>query len=349
MVLQFYPVYLRRAILKAAVEEGLVINNKKQDPNQTRLNLNDTLDVTDDETLDKKISHILQNEEICAFIEEYEYRKAYKHFCYFQIAGVDVERIKKLAEEGIFNVFSKTSKHCIDDSSKPTIFSNGDNIFLKFSYILKNYEGVEIKYVMLAILDINNSLLEIRFDKIGLAFKETETFYKDKISKILEFINTKLGIVISNIDFKAIVEYMIREEKEISVIAQQMTRNGTTAYLQADEDDNTIPILGELDRFIKEEDGLFSRSDDTRELKQRLQTFIDNIKIKSDLPKVIIRFEEFNVKIGISHNYKGTDFSLFLLYGDLLREKEVMGNVRKYLMQCREELNSLAPSFPVSS
>ena len=142
---------------------------------------------------------------------------------------------------------------------------------------------------------------------------------------------------------------MINEEKEISVIAQQMTRNGTTAYLQADEDDNTIPILGELDRFIKEEDELFSRSNDTRVLKQRLQTFIDDIKIKSDLPKVIIRFEEFNVKIGISHNYKGTDFSLFLLYGDLLREKEVMGNVREYLMQCREELNSLAPSLPVSS
>ena len=54
MVLQFYPVYLRRAILKAAVEEGLVINNKKQDPDQIRLNLNDTLDVTDDDTLEKK-------------------------------------------------------------------------------------------------------------------------------------------------------------------------------------------------------------------------------------------------------------------------------------------------------
>ena len=59
-VLKLYPIYLRKAILKAVVDENLAINNKKNDANQISLNLNGKIDVSDDETLDDKISHLLQ-------------------------------------------------------------------------------------------------------------------------------------------------------------------------------------------------------------------------------------------------------------------------------------------------
>lgn len=349
-VLHFYPVYLRKALLKDIVDEGLAINNKKNDPNQMNLNLTDTLDVTDDETLDAKIQHVLQSDEICAYIEDFEYRKTYKHFCYFKTSGFNVATVKELVNSGKLNVFDRKNSSPIDSFDKPTIYSTNDTIYLKFSYRLQNYDGVVIKYVILVILDINNELIEIRFDKVGLAYKDTATFYKDKINHIIKYLEKNLSLTITTIDFKAVVEYMIREEKEITVVAQHMTRNGTTAYLEADEEDSTIPILGELDRFIEQHEELFKKNADTIEIEKLLREFRNDIDIKSDLPKVVIRFDELeNVKVGITHNYKGTDFSLFMLYGDLLREKEVMGNVRDFLMQCHRELNNVAPPLILPS
>ena len=348
-VQKYYPAYLRKAILKAVVDEDLAINNKKNDANQISLNLNDKIDVSDDETLDDKISHLLQDNEICAYIEEYEYKKAYKHFCYYFFESFHVEKIKELVDNDLVNVFDRKKAFPIDDFEKPTVYSTGDIIYLKFSYKLRNLEGLEIKYVMLATLDLDNSVLEIQFDRVGYGFKDSASFYKDKIDRLLYWLRRKLDIEIKNIDFKAVVDYMIRADKDISVVAQRMTRNGTTAYLEADENDDTIPILGELDRFIEENEELFNKNEDTLKIKKQLENFRNDIIVKSDLPKVTIRFDDSGTKVGITHNYLNTDYSLFMLYGELLLEKEVMGNVREFLIECHRELNSVAPSLSIPS
>lgn len=335
--------------MKAVVDEDLAINNKKSDANQISLNLNDKIDVSDDETLDDKVNHLLQDEEICAYIEEYEYKKAYKHFCYYFFDSFNVEKIKGFVENGLVNVFDRKKPFPIDDFDKPTVYSTGDIIYLKFSYKLRNLEGLEIKYVMLVTLDLTNSVLEIQFDRVGYGFKDSASFYKDKIDKILNWLRKKLDLEIKNIDFKAIVDYMIRADKDISVVAQRMTRNGTTAYLEADENDDTIPILGELDRFIEQNEDLFNKNEDTLKIKEQLESFRNDIDVKSDLPKVTIRFDDSGTKVGITHNYLNTDYSLFMLYGDLLLEKEVMGNVREFLIECYRELNNVAPSLSISS
>lgn len=65
-----------------------------------------------------------------------------------------------------------------------------------------------------------------------------------------------------------------------------MQRNGTTAYLEAyDDGDGVMPILGELGAFIKE------------------------IEIKSDMPMVKVKFDDRDIKFGITHNYKGTEYN----------------------------------------
>ena len=71
-VLDSYPSYTKKIILKQAVNEGLIINNKKRSPQMT-LNFTDSIDVTADETLDDKLKHMLESENILAFTADCNY------------------------------------------------------------------------------------------------------------------------------------------------------------------------------------------------------------------------------------------------------------------------------------
>ena len=338
-ILEFYPSYVKKEILKKVVNDGLVINNRKKD-GQVTLNLTNSVDVTNDATLDDKFRRMLAYENILAAVEEYEYRKPYRQFCYFQYSDLSIGRIENLVKDGHINVFNKKDQKVIDDFEKPTIYILEDCFYFKFSKRLANDTGSTIKHVFLAIIDKSAKLLEIRFDRIGIAYKNSYMYYKDMIGEVLGFFENVVGLKIDNIDFKAVVEYIKAEKEDITIIAQRMERNGTTAYLEAYEDDGSvIPILGELDAFIVENEPLFGKDQYTQELRQKLVDFKKEIEVKSDMPLVKIRLDASGVKFGITHQYKGADYSLFMLYGELIGE-EMMDGVRDYIMQCYQELGN---------
>ena len=337
-VMSTYPTYMKKTILKQVVEDGLVINNKKRD-SQLTFNFTDCIDVSDDVTLEEKINHILDNDAVLAFVEEYEYKKAYRHFCYFKISEISLEKIEELVEEKKINVFDKKGLKSIDEFDKPSICIYGEEIIFKFSFDLSNDVGNKVKYVLLAVIDKANNILEFRFDKIGLEYKNTYNFYKEMIEKKIKYFSENIGLKVENIDFKALVDY-IKDKEDVTIYAKRMTRNGTTAYLEAFEDEESIiPILGELNTFIETNKGLFESNDETLDIRSKLLGFINDIEVKSDMPMVKIRLDSDNIKFGITHNYKDTEYSLFMLYGELVGEKEMMSNVREYLMQCSRELN----------
>lgn len=347
-ILDFYPSYTKKEILKQAVKDGLIINNKKHN-GQMILNFTEAIDVSDDETIDEKVEHIIDSDEILSMIEEYEYKKPYRHFCYFEYSNFQAERIGELVKNKKVNVFDKKSKTPVDCTDKPTINLIGELIIFKFSYTLKNDTGNTIKYVILAIIDKENEILEIRFDRVGIAYKNSNNYYRDKIAAILRYLADNIGLETSVIDFKAVVDYMKSERDDITIIAQRMTRNGTTAYLEAYEDEESIiPILGELDSFIDEQKELFDRDEYTREIRKKLKEFRTEIEVKSDMPLVKIRMDESGIKFGITHNYKGTEYSLFMLYGELIGE-EMMGSVKEYLMRCNKDLRAATSADTVST
>ena len=347
-ILDIYPSYAKKVILKQAVNEGLVINNKKHS-DQLTLNFTDSIDVSDDETIEDKIRHILDSENILSMIEEYDYKKPYRHFCYFKYLSLDVKRIEELVKNKRVNVFDKKNQKAIDDSEKPTIYLLGEQIYFKFSYMLQNDIGNTIKYVMLAIIDKDKGILEIRFDRVGIAYKNSHNYYKDKIADILKYLKENIDLDTEEIDFKAVVDFMKSERDDITIVAQRMTRNGTTAYLEAYEDEaSIIPILGELDSFIEEQKELFDRDDNTREIRKKLQDFREEIEVKSDMPLVKIRMDESGIKFGITHNYKDTEYSLFMLYGELIGE-EMMSSVKEYVMQCYKDLGAATSANTIST
>lgn len=345
-VMECYPSYVKKAILKKAVDEGLVINEKAKD-GQLFLNLNDSIDVSEDASLDDKIRHIIDSDQVLAMIEDYEYRKPYRHFCYFEYEGLSVDKIKSSIAANEILVFNKSLSKPIDSFDNPVVYSFGEQIFFKFSIRLTDDEGHIIKYVIIAIFDEKNSILEIRFDRIGIAYKNTYTFYKEQIEKILKYFSERFGVKFSNIDFRAVVDYMKAEKDDVTIFAQRLNRNGSTAYLEAYEaEEITIPILGELESFIADKSELFEKNEDTRKIKQELEGFLKEIEVKSDMPMVKIRMDENGTRFGITHNYKDSEYSLFMLYGELIGE-EMMSSVKEYLMQCYTELRAAVSSDTV--
>lgn len=339
-VLNFYPSYVKKDILKRVINDGLVIDDKKKDSNQLTLNLNNSVDVSSFDTIDDKISHMMENEDVLAAIEDFEFRKPYRQFCFFRISGIPIEKINALVNGRDANVFDRKKPTAVDVCGTPTICSVGDLLYFKFIEKLTDDSGRNIKYVILAVLDKKEEILEIRFDRVGIAYKNSHTYYKDKVSQILQYFSEKLGLEVEHIDFKAIVEFIKSEKEDITIIAQKMYRNGATAYLEAyDGEEITIPILGELDLFINENVSLFDANDKTKEIKVKLQKFLKEIEVKSDMPMVKIRMAESGIRIGITHNYKDTEYSLFTLYGELVGE-EMMSSVKEYLMRCDKELRA---------
>lgn len=347
-VVEFFPAYLKTELLRQAVNDGLVINHKKK-TSQLSLNFADIIDVSEYDSLDEKINHIVQADNVLQFIKEFEYKRQYRHFCYFKCSEIATTKIEELVKNGYVSLFDRKGNTLIDEYEKPSLYIVGNLVYLKFTKMLNNDSGNQINFVIICILDKEHNIIELRFDRVGIAYKNSYNFYRDKINEILDYLRDALGINIENIDFKAVIDYIKSEKDNISIYAQRMQRNGTTAYLEAyDDGDSVMPILGELGNFIEENKELFDTDINTKLIRDKLKAFIKEIEIKSDMPMVKVKLDERNIKFGITHNYKGTDYSLFMFYGELLGDKEVMSYVRNYLIECNRELENLIQPDTIS-
>lgn len=340
----FYPAYLKKELLKQAVNEGLVVNNRLKS-NQLSLKFADIVDVSEYGSLDEKINTILGNDKVLQFIEEFEYKRQYRHFCYFRCSDIPSTKLEELVKDGMVYLFDKKWENLIDSYDKPTLYIVENLVYLKFSNYLNNETGNQIKYTVICVLDREHNVIELRFDRVGIAYKNSYNFYRDKINIILDYLKINLAVNIENFDFKSVIDYIKSEKDNISIYAQRMQRNGTTAYLEAYDDNGVMPILGELGDFIKENKELFDTDINTNLIRDKLLTFINEIEVKSDMPMVKVKFDDKDINFGITHNYKGMEYSLFMFYGELLGDKEMMGYVRNYLIECNRELeNCISPN-----
>ena len=324
-IMNLYPAYVKK-----------IIFNQLKETSDFNFNF---------KTPDEIFNLLLNYNKTLSAVEMYDYQKPFRHFCYFKYSNLDENKIKTLIEQGKIIIFNPKFEKPVDEfdiaTSKPTFYQLENQIFFKFSYLLNDkISNKSIKYPVLAAFDKINNWLEIRFDRIGLAYKNSPTFYKEKIDGVLEYFSRNFELEITHIDFKAVVEYMISNKTDITFMAKKMLRNGTMAHLEAYEDEETsLPIIGELEKLIEDNKILFEKNSDTQKILNLLENFLTAIEIKSDLPVVKIKLNDTETKFGITHNYKGAEYSLFMLYGELIGG-EMMDNVKNYVMQCCREFDT---------
>lgn len=346
---ELYPNYLKKKIIKEMSDSGRVVSSKRQ---AKKLKLEDVMDVSELKDEDAKLSHILNydtEENLYKYIEEFEFNKSYRNSVMFKLLNFSQDNIKNLLEEKKIVLYKRESdmKDIINQTEViPTLKIVNENIFVKFPYLITpkliNSGLKPIKYVVLCDFDLENNLLEIRFDKSPQGYHTTKDFYVQMVNDTVSRLHNLFEMKINNIDFKAIIEYirMIEDEK-IYIYAMEMHRNGSKAYLDSMSNaDMTIPILGELKEFISDNEKLFNSNKETKDLKGKLDDFIENIEVTSDLPSIKVIWLENDTRVGIKHDYKGEEYSLFMYYDELIDSKEKMDYVRNYFMQHYRDLNN---------
>lgn len=345
---ELYPNYLKKKIINQMVDSGIVIDSKRK---SKKLNFGDVIDVSEFKDEDEKLNHILNfdtEKNLYKYIEEFEFNKSYRYSVMFKLLNFSQNNIKKLLEEKkivLYNRESDMNDIISEHNIVPTLKIVNENIFVKFSYFIEpklvNSDLKPVKYVVLCDFDVDNDVLEVRFDRAPQGYHTTKDFYIQIVNDTIDTLHNLFEMKIENIDFKAIIEYIrFIEDEKVYIYAMEMHRNGSKAYLDSmSNSDMTIPILGELKDFIVNNENLFKSNDKTLEIKNQLNNFIENIEVTSDLPSIKIFWQEHNTRVGIKHDYKGEEYSLFIYRDGLVDSKEKMDYVRNYFMQHYRDLN----------
>lgn len=343
-----YPTYYQDKILKLLKEKKLIYNDKRY-KNEKNL-----LDVTRYDKSNDKLKFIIENLEVAIKeIEIFEFKRAYRYCSIFSITNYTDDLLDKFNGEQI-NKFSEDI-NVFDDLSftavNPTCKIESDKTIFKFSFLLSNKDDTSkrIKYPILAIIHKDINTLEIRLDTVQFAYRDKELFYNDRINSILAWFKSVLNmgitteeqkVIIDNINFEAIVKYMRAEKNDdVTIVALKMRREGMMAYLDAASNEElTIPILGELKKLISENERIFEKNKDTKDIKSIITRFINEIEETSSLPSVKALWGEKKIKVLLTHGYQNEEYTIFK-YSDELGDEEMMDYVTKYLVQCKKELD----------
>jgi hypothetical protein len=342
-----YPNYLKKRLLNKLADDGLIINNKRISSKGQLSMITDVSFIDDINGKFQKILDVDTDNTCFKYVEEFEFTKEYRHVSYFQIANFSIDKLDELLIEGRINFFKRD--HEMFDvvnstASKPTIKRSKDDVYIKFCFLLDNKgesEKGSIKYVVLAKINVKDEILEICLDKVSFDYKAYKDFYALIIDDVKQKLEDLLNIQITDIDFKAVVNYLKSERDDVAIYAMKMHRNGTVAYLDAQSnEDLVIPILGELQDFIKQNRELIGKNTETKAIGQKLEDFIEGIEVKSDLPSVKMIWPKHGIKLGVEHNYKDRSYSFFMYYDELGESRERMEYVREYLVDSFSELNN---------
>lgn len=333
-ILEEYPVYMQMDLLKFLEKEKMIYKNSR------KKNSENLLDITEITTVNERLEFIFEKlNNIYKKCEEFEYLRAYRYFTIFKFDAIEEGIIEKLLKNESIIKYGE-DEFISFTAQSPTVKLEEDKIILKFNFYLtsKDDKNDKMKYPVLTILDKEKKTLEIRLDSVKFKYKNKEKFYKEIIDKIKAWIVSMLKINIEIIDFQAISKY-VKENKsnEVIITALKMKRNGTMAVLDsASNEFLTIPILGELKELLKENSAIFSKNEDTENIKSILDKFVKNIEETSELPSVKILWYERKIKIVVLEAYKDSDYSL-LKFLDELKDGECMDYVTEYLIKCEEE------------
>ncbi|WP_458412745.1 hypothetical protein ACNQFZ_18335 [Schinkia sp. CFF1] len=352
---EIYPKYHIENIIKALKKDNLVYFENQLVPKEGAVDLTG---IFDEKTQLKKC--ITESKIILSKVEEIECKKAYKYSIIFKVNDLFEETINQLVSRGIIKTFQSIGEDndvLFKDTSSiiPTKYDVDENIFiLKFSRLLSGFSPdtqnkLTLKYPILAVIYKDLNILELRFEQVkGYLRGNNEYFYVKQTDAVLDWLEENLNCEIEAINISPVIEHISKKDtKEVYVSAQAMNlKSKKKAILDTGEnDEDVLPLLGELKALIKENQDLFEKSDDTIEIKEILENFILETEEKSDLPWISLTWKNESkskaIKVKFQFNYNNQDYSLLQYYFSNKNEMERMNYVTRYLIENKREVDEL--------
>lgn len=336
-VKEVYSVQMKKDFLKFLRENGVINNGRRKCQNQNSL----VADVSGIEDLQSKLEYILLRkderipENIVKYLEMYDYLKPYKNFIVFDYDGEIQVKLQKMIQQKKFIPFDiitdevEYSTNSLNLSKYYFQKNNNENIYLKYTQILKDVDGNFIKFVVIVIINESNKTLHICFDNVLKKYHAHKTdFYLQTINHIKKSIEDLFEIKVETIEFRSIVDYIKNyKENEVDVHGELVMNNGRKAKLDSSKINGQYQkplFIGDFKEFLKNPDNeaLINTCDATRELARRLQDLIEEIEDTSDYPQRKILFLKDDLDVKLVHDYKDSELTLFTFIGDLKFGKE---------------------------
>jgi hypothetical protein len=349
-----YPKYHVENILKELKKEHLVYFEDQLVPREGSVDLTGIMDERD-----QLKSCIINSDLILRRVEEIEFKKKYNYSIIFSISDFTEEILEHLVNRKVIKNFN------LDDQENDILFKDGTSIvptkyhvdentvILKFNRLLTGFLPIEgqnkrtIKYPILAIIYKDLNVLELRFEQVkGYLKGNDEYFYLKQTEMILGWLKENLQCEFEAVNISPVVSYITKkEQEEVYVSAQAMNLESKKKVIldTGENDEDILPLLGELKALIKENLNLFEKNDETKEIKEILENFILETEEKSDLPWISLTWKNESkskaIKVKFQFNYNNQDYSLLQYYGNKT-EMERMNYVTRYLIENKREVDS---------
>ena len=227
------------------------------------------------------------------------------------------------------------------NSNDPELLVMEDNLeytVMKLNYIIGNVNNtMNIKYPVLCIIFKELGIIEIRLTGLNNQFKKIDNIYKYYFDSVIRKITSRLKFEIGYINFRQISRRILEEKRDnVTVYSQWMEGEfGSHARLRVAEDGDhyMLPILGQLEKFIEENDILKNNED----AKGAIRVFIDKVNSEHDFVRRAICWlnDDNNIDyvVDFIHEYKGSQYSVLQNYfnnHDMEDMNDVTRNIISY-------------------
>ena len=228
--------------------------------------------------------------------------------------------------------------------SAPVFLNKGEEELIKF--ILQkafprpeDYQLVNYRYPVVIYINQQLSVLEIRFDAVRFDPQFGKESYESLLNNCLEWIKANLKVELFSCDGANTIDVINSKKDESIKIYKQMMElsSGGSAELTASEErDLVMPFIGEIRELIDENEEMFSRS---TEIKELLLNYLNEKEKTANYPYIYIKrvkpVETDSYVFKITFNYFLGKFTTLQHQTGTCRDlgMERMNNAIKYLCE----------------
>lgn len=340
-----YSVAMKKAISRNLEEKKLITF----DPQTTLENQPDfPIFLSNKDDTETTIVKTTTDERCSQFYEEWELVKLYKYSVPFFFDTdkpveelLEAAKVPKLEKESkILRVLPAELK-----DSRPICKKENDNtILVKFvlqkSYLDRStYETVDYRYPVVIYFDLQNKCLEIRYDAIKNRSYHPNTgdVYSDIVSYGIKWIKEVLKLQVFKCDYSnAIDKLKTATNDSVKIYRQMMLLNsgGSADLTAAMDEDSVLPFIGELRELIDENEELFNREPEIKEL---LISYLDDKENTANYPYVYVQWENAvvsqNYIVKIIFNFSNRKYTVLQHLTGTCKDLEMgrMNDAIKYL------------------
>lgn len=239
-----------------------------------------------------------------SFYESFEFDKLYKYSVpfFYSTNEIVVDNIKKLG----FVIFdlktyipNRYIAHELTEDIEPLVFfPDSDTILLKFvtqkHYLASETLAMPIvtdyRYPIVISINLKLSLLEIRYDAYKYSSDYDYASYESCVHFFIAWLKKELHLKLYSCDSEYFMDTVKADsENSVKVFRQMMalSSGGAAELTAANGDDCILPFVGEIKQLIEENEELFSRSTDVKDL---LLKYIYEKESTAEYPYVYLKW-----------------------------------------------------------